>query len=408
MSTVEKSNKVVSGLRSDHFDFPRQWQKRTLSDIGSFSKGKGIRKNEVVENGLPCVRYGEIYTHHKEYLKSFNSWITENVAKTSQPISTGDLLFAGSGETADEIGKCVAYGRIESAYAGGDIIIFSPKGQDSLFLGYLMSHPMVVSQKAKMGQGDAIVHIGARHLSKIEVLLPPLPEQAAIARVLSDTDALIENLEKLIAKKKNIKQGVMQQLLTGKRRLPGFTGEWERAALGVLATVNKGVAVPQELMLQYGSVPYLNGGIEPSGYISQSNTQSMSIAISEGGNSCGYVQFMKETFWCGGHCYSVIPKDILNRFLYYSLKYRQPSIMRLRVGSGLPNVQKFALKKIELNFPSDYREQEAIAILLEQCDQEVELLENQRNKFIAIKQGMMQTLLTGKIRLPLDKYADAQ
>jgi type I restriction enzyme S subunit len=199
--------------------FTGEWEVKRLGDIGSFAKGKGIKKDEVVPEGLPCIRYGEIYTRHNDYLREFGSFISRETAKESQRIFKGDLLFAGSGETSEEIGKCVAYLRDDEAYAGGDIVIFTPLRQDSMYLGYLLNHPSVAIQKARMGQGDAVVHISARHLGQIELHLPPLPEQTAIATVLSDMDAEIAALEQRRDKTRLLKQGMMQELLTGRTRL---------------------------------------------------------------------------------------------------------------------------------------------------------------------------------------------
>jgi type I restriction enzyme S subunit len=110
---------------------------------------------------------------------------------------------------------------------------------------------------------------------------------------------------------------------------------------------------------------------------------------------------MKESFWAGGHCYIVKPIiDTCKDFLYYVLKYREPDIMKLRVGSGLPNIQrKTLLKETALQFPPTIAEQSAIAAVLSGMDTEIAALEQKRDKYIAIKQGMMQNLLTGKIRL---------
>jgi type I restriction enzyme S subunit len=199
--------------------FSGEWEVKRLREIGSFSKGKGIRKDETVPSGLPCIRYGEIYTHHTDYVRAFPSFIPAEVAKQSQRLHKGDLLFAGSGETAEEIGKCVAFLDDIEAYAGGDIVIFSPVGQNSMYLGYLMNHASITEQKARMGQGDAVVHINARNLAQLNLRLPQKAEQAAIAAVLSDMDAEIAALEARLAKIRNLKQGMMQELLTGKTRL---------------------------------------------------------------------------------------------------------------------------------------------------------------------------------------------
>lgn len=199
--------------------FSGEWNHYQLSNIGTFIKGKGVKKDDVIPIGHPCIRYGELYTHHNDSINKIYSYISDEIAKTSQKIKTGDILFAGSGETAEDIGKCAAYLFEFEAYAGGDVIVFSPNEQNSIFLGYLLNCPMVSKQKARMGQGDAIVHISAKNLSLIEISLPPLPEQTAIATVLSDMDAEISALETRRAKTLSLKQGMMQELLTGRIRL---------------------------------------------------------------------------------------------------------------------------------------------------------------------------------------------
>ena len=196
------------------------WEIKPLSALGSFSKGSGVRKDEALSGSLPCIRYGEIYTRHNDYIRKFHSFVSEEVAATSRKLRKGDLLFAGSGETKEEIGKCVAFVDKFEAYAGGDIVILSPQNVDSLFLGYYLNTAPVNKEKASKGQGDAVVHISATALGEIEIAIPKEPKkQAAIAAILSDMDSEIEALESRLAKTRSIKQGMMQELLTGKTRL---------------------------------------------------------------------------------------------------------------------------------------------------------------------------------------------
>ncbi len=211
-----------SGVGMKHTEIgeiPEDWDITTIGQLGKFGKGRGIKRNDVSEIGFPCIRYGEIYTLYDYFVTETVSKISESVAKQSQEIQKGDLLFTGSGETAEEIGKCVAYLGDEPAYAGGDVIILTPTADDALFLGYLFNSPIVVDQKAQFGQGDAVVHISIRNLENIKIPLPSLREQQAIARVLSDMDAEIEALERERDKARAIKQGMMQELLTGRIRL---------------------------------------------------------------------------------------------------------------------------------------------------------------------------------------------
>ena len=199
--------------------FSGEWETKRLGQLGAFSKGRGITREDISDSGLPCVRYGELYTRHEDYVFNLATRIPPAVASTALPIKTGDLLFAGSGETAEEIGHCAAYVGEEQAYAGGDIVVLTPVGQDSIYLGHLMNYRTVAIQKARMGQGDAVVHISASNLAQVQISLPPVEEQTAIAIVLSDMDAELATLEQRRDKTRAVKQGMMQQLLTGWVRL---------------------------------------------------------------------------------------------------------------------------------------------------------------------------------------------
>jgi len=252
---------------------------------------------------------------------------------------------------------------------------------------------------SRYNSGGAQPSLNRNFVAPILVAVPKREEQESIAEALSDADALIESVEQLLAKKRQLKQGAMQELLTGNKRLPGFSGEWELRALGEIATANKGSQLSSSEMTEHGRFAHLNGGISASGYTNKSNALGDTIAISEGGNSCGFVQFMSEPYWCGSHCYSVIPNRVDNRFLYHALKAQEPSITGLRVGSGLPNVQKTALLAFKLRCPKASEEQCAIAAILSDMDAEIAALEEKLVKARQVKQGMMQELLTGKIRL---------
>ena len=199
--------------------FSGAWEVKKLGEIGLFKKGRNIPKNQLSTHGEPCVLYGEIYTRYDCIVRELVSFIPKEVAEQATAIKPGDVLFAGSGETAEEIGKCFAYIGAEKAYAGGDLILLSPNEDDSTFLGYQLNSPMICKQKANLGQGSSVVHIYCSGLATIDVPLPSLPEQKAIAALLSDMDAEIAALEQRRDKTVAMKQGMMQELLTGRIRL---------------------------------------------------------------------------------------------------------------------------------------------------------------------------------------------
>ena len=199
--------------------FHAEWNVKRLGDVGKFLKGSGVTKDQTRSGTLACVRYGELYTQHNDVVRDFHSWISPVVAATAVRLEQGDILFAGSGETKEEIGKCAAFVSDVEAYGGGDIVILRPDDSDSVFLGYYLNTGSIARQKASRGQGDAVVHISSSALSDVRCKLPPLPEQTAIAEVLTEMDAELAGIEQRREKTRALKQEMMQELLTGKTRL---------------------------------------------------------------------------------------------------------------------------------------------------------------------------------------------
>lgn len=200
--------------------FTSSWSTTTLGALGVFLKGRGVKRDDVRGSGVRCIRYGELYTAFHDYTAEAMSFVSSDVAADALPLRTGDLLFAGSGETRDEIGKCVAYVGPTPAVAGGDVIVLRGDQCNSIYLALLANTPEVVSQKGRAGQGDAVVHIYSHALAAIEVNLPPRAEQDAISRVIVDVDCEIGLLRQRLEKARDVKQGMMQELLTARTRLP--------------------------------------------------------------------------------------------------------------------------------------------------------------------------------------------
>ena len=200
--------------------FNGPWSKTILGSLGTFLKGRGIKRDDVQSTGTGCIRYGELYTTFNNYTNKTLSFVPARVAATALPLRTGDLLFAGSGETRDEIGKCVAYIGATPVVAGGDVIVLRGDQFNPVYLALLANTPAVVTQKARAGQGDAVVHIYSHALAAIEVDMPSRAEQDAVARLILDVDHELALLRKRLSKARSIKQGIMQELLTGRTRLP--------------------------------------------------------------------------------------------------------------------------------------------------------------------------------------------
>ncbi len=178
-------------------DVPVHWEVRRLGQIGAFSKGRGGSKEDESSSGVSCIRYGDLYTTHRYFIERSRSFVPPERAASYTPIKFGDLLFAASGETIEEIGKSAVNLISSDACCGGDVILFRPRrAMEARYLGYAADCRPAAAHKATMGRGFTVVHIYTSQIKHLNLALPPLPEQAAIARFL---DRKIEKIRKGIA-----------------------------------------------------------------------------------------------------------------------------------------------------------------------------------------------------------------
>jgi type I restriction enzyme S subunit len=175
------------------------WKNLSVADLGTLHKGKGISRADLAPDGVPCLRYGEIYSTYGSIAEHLISRVSNDRANEGLELLPGDIVFAASGETAEEIGQALAYiGRTE-ARVGGDTIVLRDHGQDPVFLGYLFNSVSVVRQKSRLGKGQSVVHLHAPDIATIALCLPPLPEQRKIAEILRTWDEALEKLTALRA-----------------------------------------------------------------------------------------------------------------------------------------------------------------------------------------------------------------
>lgn len=266
-----------------------------------------------------------------------------------------------------------------------------------LFFYYLLQSKQ--AQIIQLSSSTTMAAVNFNSLRSLFVGYPcSLQEQDAIATILSNIDSLITSLEKLIEKKKNIKLGVMQELLTGKRRLPGFTGEWIINRLGAVAQVTKGQMITSD-MVQLGNVPVIAGGKTPAYYHNQHNRTNETITISASGANAGYVAYHNYPIFASD-CSTIGDNCELNiKLLYCLLTLKQTEIFNLQTGGAQPHVQPTEIREIVINYPLDIKEQEAIANCATDIDNAIQALEHQLYKYKSLKDGMMQALLTGRIKL---------
>ncbi len=239
-------------------------------------------------------------------------------------------------------------------------------------------------------------------LTRIRKFLIPLPsteiEQQTIAIAIGDVDELISSLERLIAKKQNIKQGTMQQLFTGKKRLPGFSGKWVTKKLGDLTELYQPITISASHFKSHGFPVYGANGVV--GFYDQFNHETWQVTVTCRGSTCGTVNRTVDRSWITGNAMVVNcdgSKQIEKTFLYYLLASSDLSVCI--TGTGQPQIVRSPLANFDLTISRDLKEQTAIAQVLSDMDTEIEALGKKRDKYKSVKQGMMQELLSGKTRL---------
>lgn len=276
------------------------------------------------------------------------------------------------------------------------------KGNDPLYLYYLLHTVDFASHRGKSG----VPGINRNDIHRLPIVLPSPNEQRAIAEALSDVDRLLGTLDALNAKKRDIKQATMQQLLTGKTRLPGFGGEWVTRSIVEIADCFDNLRVPlneTERASMPGPYPYCgaNGVLD---YVNDFVLDDDLILIAEdGGHFDEYVHRpiayrMTGKIWVNNHAHVLKAKaDYSQGFLHCSLAHK--NILPFLASATRAKLNLSEMNKIRVFLPTDHNEQEAIAAVLSDMDTEILALERRREKTHSIKRGMMQQLLTGRVRL---------
>ena len=370
MAAMEKNNKNLNVPNLRFPEFSKEWEKATLQSVATLSKGTGISKDQLSEEGQPCILYGELYTkYNSEIIDTIISKTDIDPEKLVRS-QANDVIIPCSGESAVDIAtaRCVKQSNV---LLGGDLNIIRLKGEhEGSFFAYQLNGKRKYDI-AKVAQGVSVVHLNGEHLKGVKVNYPSAAEQKKISSLLALIDQRIETQKKIIEKYESLIRGLYHSV---------FNRQASTMQLKDVVSVVKGKQVNGEEFLEHGKYYVMNGGTEPSGYLDACNTPANTISISEGGNSCGYVQYNTEPFWSGGHCYSLIQKgqSVNYQYLYHFLKYKERDIMALRIGSGLPNVQKKDLEIFEIRvLPT--KQQNRVADIFEgvsaKCDLEKRILQ---------------------------------
>jgi len=414
------------GLKPDYKQtevgvIPDDWEVKKLgflADVKTGPFGAQLHESDYVQEGTPIItveHLGEFGVDCKNIPPMVSDIDKERLKQYI--LNIGDIVFSRVGS----IDRNALIKNPENGWLfSGRLLRVRPiKTVKPAFLSYYFNTEEFKQRIISVAVGQTMASLNTSILKNALVVIPSFLEQQAIATTLSDMDALISSLDALLAKKRDIKQAAMQQLLTGKTRLPGFSGEWGIKKLGDLTDFFKGKGLPKSDITTNGKYKCIHYGelftiydaeikeiisyTSKKGELFLSHSNDVLMPTSDvTPNGLATASCVKE----GG---IILGGDILvirsfegcldGVFLSYGIRQNKKQIMKLVSGSTVYHLYGSDMKKYEFSVPPTIEEQCAVATILSDMDAEIAIVEQKRNKTRALKQGMMQELLTGKTRL---------
>ena len=364
------------------------WKKIPLGKVTLFSSGgTPSKRNPDFWGGLvPWVSAKDL---KKPIIDTSIDTLTERGKEFAKITSKGSILILVRGMTLFKdvpialAGRELAFNQdIKALKISEDII-------PEYLLYYLIHHKSSLMRLVNTA-GHGTGRLDTDALKEFPIRIPSLSHQENLASIFKLWDTAIEKTEALIYTKGQQFEWLLNSLMC----IPAT--DWDSCTLKEISKIRKGQQLNRDTFEDSGKYPVWNGGISPSGFTTKYNTLANTITISEGG-SCGFVNYCNENFWLGGHCYALekINPQISSEFLFFFLKTHEHRIMSLKVGSGLPNIQKRDVERFAIYYPR-YTEQKRIAEILNTARHEIDQLKSLARQYSIQKRGLMQKLLTGK------------
>lgn len=391
---------------------PEDWQVRDLGSVGRVIRGSSPRPKgdkRYYGGDVPRLMVEDV-TRDGKYVTPQIDYLTKEGAKRSRPCKRGTLTVVCSGTVG-----VPSFLAVDACIHDGFLALVQlDRSVDDEYLYYQLSS-LQERFDSSATHGGVFTNLTTSGFGAFSVAFPPLPEQRAIAAALRDVDSLIHALDELVAKKRDIKQAAMQQLLTGQHRLPSFTAPWETKRLGEVIEKIEGGGTPSRSNPSYwgNEIPWMTvkdfatfdphktqeaitrAGLEHSA----ANLIPKGTLITSTRMALGKAVIYEMDVSINQDLKALFPKRNINvHYLYYWFQYLANLIESLGSGSTVMGLSVADLRNIEIRV-SSLEEQAAIATFLSDMDAEIATLEARRDKTRALKQGMMQELLTGRTRL---------
>lgn len=397
--------------------YPSEWKECSLNDVIKIKRGASPRPIESYltfsSSGVRWIKIGDAPRDGK-YIVSTAEEITKEGANHSVRVYPGDFILSNS----------MSFGRpyllgVDGCIHDGWLRLYDFQNEvDKDFLYYLLSSPSVKGQYESFAAGSGVQNLNKEVVKKVQVFLPKLSEQQAIASALSDFDEHIDNLSELIEKKKAIRDGALEDLLSGRTRLDGFNGEWEEKSFKDLGDILTGLTYSPDNIRPSGKLVIRSSNVQDDRLSFEDNvfvdrTCVISEDIKKGdiilcvrngsasliGKSAYANSDLDATFGAFMSNFRCKNHDSSGFVYYFTKSVMFKKFVKQILGATINQITKTDLKRVTLKIPVDIEEQQAITQVLTAMDEEIESLKIEKEKMIQIKEGAMDDLLTGRVRL---------
>ena len=372
-------------------DFSEEWKSEKLGNISDRVK----RKNQNLESKMPLTISGNLGL--VDQVTYFSKSVSAKNLENYTLIKKGEFAYNKSYSNGYPLGAIKRLEKYDKGVLSTLYICFRfNENQNTEYMKQYFEtskwHKEVSAIAVEGARNHGLLNISVNEFFTVLLSIPSLNEQNKIGEFFNKLDRQIELEEQKLAKLEEQKKGYMQKIFSQELRFKDENGneysKWEEVKLQNIANIKKGEQIKKENIDNNGKYYHLNGGTTASNRTNLFNTNPFTISISEGGNSCGFIKMNKEYFFSGGHNYTLLDLSVSNYYLYAYLKYHEKNIMSLRVGSGLPNIQKKDISNYLIKIPSK-EEQEKIGIFFLEFDElidiqrkKIEVLKKQKNGFL--------------------------
>ncbi|WP_185264529.1 restriction endonuclease subunit S [Elizabethkingia anophelis] len=372
--------------------FEGEWEVKKLGEIAE-KIGDGLHgtPSYTDESNYYFINGNNLINGKIEITENTKKIDAKTFLKNDKNLRKNTLLISINGT----IGNIAKYNN-ENVMLGKSVGYFNFEENSDFLYFVLQTSPVQEHFKSEL-TGSTIKNLSLKTLRETNLRLPSQDEQQKVASFLSLIDERITTQSKIINDLKTLKTATAKKIFLQELRLKDDNGndfpEWEEDCLENVCDIKKGEQFNKEDLNEIGLYPCLNGGISPSGFSEKYNTDENTITISEGGNSCGFVNIMKTKFWLGGHCYKILLfKKISLMYFYQLLKFNEQNVMNLRVGSGLPNIQMKSLKRFTIKISTSESEHNKIANFLSAIDSKIDIESQLLQKLEEQKKFLLQNM----------------